>query len=130
MPALHCAHPNPALHPTPHHTTPLHHCPLQAFAGRGELPDTALWPVAEFTGCGPDVGEYMFDWWSSTSNSEFSISNWYDQELQAITFAANGTLKLSYNLVSNVRVDIGLEYTDSKTRKLVSEWAWEVGLGG
>ena len=39
------------------------HALLQAFRGRGELPDSAVWPVSEVGSCGADgAAEYFFTW--------------------------------------------------------------------
>ncbi|PSC67919.1 transmembrane 115 [Micractinium conductrix] len=94
-----------------------------AFAGRGasaSLPDTALWPVSEFQGCGPNAGEYKIDWSSNSGDaSELSISSWYDNDETSISFRPINTLRIKFSLTTNTRVGITLEYTDAVTKAAV-----------
>lgn len=87
----------------------------QAFRGRGSpgLPDTALWPVSEFGGCGPDVGEVMWDWRGNNSEHELAFSSWFDQDLQTIDLNCTTLASLTLNFTSRTRVTVTLAYQDA-----------------
>ncbi|KAL4434370.1 hypothetical protein ABPG75_000811 [Micractinium tetrahymenae] len=87
----------------------------EAFRGRGApgLPDSALWPAAEFSGCGPDVGDFMFDWRGGNKEHALTLSAWFGQEVDSLGFNSSLQIHLTLQLEASNRSVLTLDYVDT-----------------
>lgn len=94
----------------------------QAFRGRGSagLPATALWPAAEFSGCGPGVGDFMLHWRGDGGEHGLVLSAWLGQEVDSLGFNCSLQVHLTLQLEASNGSVLTLTYVDTTALPNVS----------